>query len=69
MQVEDTLSSIWSDIRDETEAAFGNTPLARYFAGSHKDAGEHRAILHRQVGHRGDMTPGDEQDMRYDAGG
>src|SRR5690242_7999146 len=64
VQVKDRLSGIGANVGDETIAStLFQSQLSGYFCSRSINAGEHRAIIGRQIGHRCNVAARNEQDM------
>src|SRR6266699_5112171 len=63
VQVEDALPRIRADVGDKAVAALADAQVARNLCRRCEDRCQHWPILSRQVRHRGDVTPRNEQDM------
>ena len=63
MQVEDALSSIGTNIGHKTIAPLSQSQFLCQFGGNREQYSQQGAILRRQVSHRSDMTPWNEQDV------
>src|SRR5260370_30778347 len=65
VQVEDTLPGVRANIGDEAVATFINAHVVRELRRGHEDPGEHRSVLECQIGHRGNMAAGNDQDVGW----
>src|SRR6266566_2945602 len=63
VQVKDTLPGVGTDIGHKTVAALSEPQFISQFCGNHEQPDQQSPILFCQIGHRSDMTPGDEQDV------
>src|SRR6266567_2038486 len=63
VQVEDTLPRIRADVGDKAVAALADAQVARNLCRRREDRCQHWPVFCRQVRHRGDVTPRNEQDV------
>src|SRR6266480_4002112 len=63
VQVKDTLPGVGTDIGHKTVAALIEPQCMSQFCSNHEQPGQQSPILFCQIGHRSDMTPGDEHDV------
>src|SRR6266436_1399030 len=68
VEVEDTLPGVRANIGDEAVATFINAHVVRELRRGHEDPGEHRSVLECQIGHRGNMAAGNDQDVVWRLG-
>ena len=65
VQMEDTLACIRTDVGNEAITALGKSQFLRQFIGDNKQHSQRGTVLLRQFSYRGDMSPGNEQDMMW----
>src|SRR3989442_11315347 len=63
VQVQDTLSGIGANIGHKTVATLIQPQFMSQFCSNHEEPDQQGPILFCQIGHRSDMTPGDEQNV------